>query len=70
MFNKFWFVWNEQRSLPRHKHPSLGDANREAERLARQHPGETFTVLRAVGTCTKNDVIWTSEEAHFDDLPF
>lgn len=46
---KFWFVWNPAAAVPRFRHPSKAEAQREAERLARQHPGQQFIVLKAVG---------------------
>lgn len=58
MQNKFWLVWNETRDPPRHKHYSLDDAKREAERLARNNAGQQFHVLEFVGTCQKRDVEW------------
>ena len=45
--NQFWLVYNPLRNMPRRQHTHEGSAIREAERLARLHPGETFIVLEA-----------------------
>lgn len=44
----FWFVWNPAGRNPQHRHDSRELAITEAERLARNHPGETFIVLQSV----------------------
>lgn len=31
--DKFWFVWNPHGLVPNHKHESLKEAEKEAERL-------------------------------------
>lgn len=70
---RFWFVWNPSASLPRHRHNSKADAQREAERLAALHPGHQFIVLKAVGgACSQ---ITPPEPIQFvtsdtDDIPF
>jgi hypothetical protein len=66
--SEFWMIWNEHRSAPTVKHRSDFIARQEAERLARQSPGESFHVLRLVGTVKVADVIWTLPRV--DDLPF
>ena len=63
----FWMVWNEARDVPRVKHESYESAKREAQRLARFSPGETFIVLRATDAFTKQDVQRTTLE---ERLPF
>jgi hypothetical protein len=49
---KFWMVWNPERSAPRFRHQSKGDACAEAARLSRRAPGEMFFVLAAVDAVT------------------
>ena len=44
----FWFVWNPLARIPQYRHPRQADAVSEAERLARQHPGQEFIVLQSV----------------------
>lgn len=63
----FWFVWNEARGLPRHKHWTPQEARQEAERLARENPGQHFHVLGLLGTCAHNAVTWTEPD---DEIPF
>lgn len=70
---KFWFVWNPQGNAPRHRHGSRSAADAEAMRLARQHYGQQFIVLKAVGgACSQEAPI---EPIKFvagdtDDIPF
>lgn len=52
----FWFVWNPQGHNPQHKHPTLDSALREAERLARINPGQTFIVLQSVQALTVDNI--------------
>ena len=64
---KFWLVWNERRGLPSHKHLTALEAKLEAERLARNNPGQNFHVLEWKGTATKVDIQWVDEQS---DIPF
>lgn len=45
---KFWMVWNPNGRQPRYEHINRQSADMEAERLARDNPGEQFFVLKAV----------------------
>lgn len=45
---EFWMVWNVNGRAPTHAHSSLEFAEKEATRLARAVPGETFVVLQAL----------------------
>ena len=58
----FWLVWNENGHAPTVKHLDLKSAEVEAERLARQNPGERFHVMALAGTCRCVDVLWTRQE--------
>lgn len=58
----FWVVWNPFRGPPTMKHESRDRAQAEAERLARENPGENFYVLAALSVSRKSDV----ETTHFD----
>lgn len=52
---KFWMVWRLNWSPPCAKHSTEESAIREAERLARNNPGETFVVLEAMkARCVEN----------------
>lgn len=73
----FFLVWNQAGRPPAYKHSSLADAQKEAERLARQNSGK-FYVLAAVG-CAEMTTLETQEfpfdrEAESaresDDIPF
>ncbi len=58
----FWLVWNESGHAPTFKHDSEESARREAERLARNNPGQQFHVLQVVGTCQHKAVEWHEYE--------
>lgn len=53
----FWMVWNEQGRLPAVKHTLYQRAVAEAERLARQCPGQRFYVLQATEMRCVNDMV-------------
>lgn len=44
---QFWVVWNDRQYPPTRKHWTLEEAQDEAERLARNNPGEWFYILKA-----------------------
>lgn len=67
---KFWFVWHEAHGLPRHKHQSMNEAFKEAERLARENRGKHFHVLEWRATCATDDVSWVRDEGLDDGIPF
>lgn len=52
----FWLVWNPQGYNPQHKHNTEDGAVREAERLARTNPGQTFIVLESVGALVVDNI--------------
>ena len=73
MAEKFFVVWNENAGPPRHKHKGIhaeDNARKEAERLARENPGETFHVLKLVDSCCKKEVFWSSDFADLGEVPF
>lgn len=53
--DKFWLVWRLGGGAPTVKHFDKADAEREAERLAKCNPGETFYVLKTVAAATAED---------------
>lgn len=69
---KFWLVWNETmggRSTV--KHSSCASAEREAERLARNHRGSTFAVMEVIGIVVVSDVRWERDPNAYDmSVPF
>jgi hypothetical protein len=73
--NPFWMVYGLGQGQPTWKHSSAHAATKEAERLARLHPGKTFIVLEAIGAVRKRDIeiipIGRGTQADLDDdIPF
>ena len=66
---RFWLVWNPAGRSPSHRHKSIEDAVKEAERLARQEPGQRFIVLEALRMCQVPElpIKWSELE---EPLPF
>lgn len=58
----FWMVIGS--GVPNFRHDSLESAKKEAERLAKQQPGQGFTVLESVATVKTVGVSW--EELRVD----
>lgn len=56
MGTKFWMVLG--RDVPKYRHATIAAAKNEAERLAKINPGNEFTVLEAVATCSVHSVNW------------
>ncbi|PZO66158.1 MAG: hypothetical protein DI635_00590 [Pseudoxanthomonas suwonensis] len=65
----FWLVWNPQGYNPQHKHNTLDGATREAERLARANPGQTFIVMESVGALVVDNIQRTDLRPG-SELPF
>jgi len=57
-----WFVWNPNGRVPHFEHSTTRNARLEAERLARQNPGQKFLVLQSVCEVVKDDVVWVEHE--------
>lgn len=53
---KFWMVLGL--ATPYYRHPSKQSAAHEAERLARNNPGQEFVVLESLATVVKSDLHW------------
>lgn len=65
----FWFVWNPGGRNPAFRHRSEESAVDEAERLARNNPGETFVVLESV--CARRvDSMLRIDMRASDGIPF
>lgn len=64
---KFWMVMGS--GAPTVKHYRLVDAEHEAERLARAHPGQHFTILVSMKTATRVDVAWEPNEDDSEAIP-
>lgn len=72
---QFWMVWNVGGCEPRYQHTSENNAIHEAERLAREHPGEAFVVLEAIHARKVSDMRSLnfrvpSPPGFDDDIPF
>jgi len=69
MIQTFWIVWNENGdrcNFPTRKHFSKAEANKEAERLAEKHKGESFSVMQLIGTVKTINIQWE----FVDNIPF
>lgn len=64
---KFWVVWNPNAGAPTVRHPTRDLAEREAERLAAQHPRDHFIVLEALSVSRTKTVV---TEPLYEELPF
>lgn len=65
--DKFWMVLGQ--GVPRVIHTREGLARSEAARLARLHPGESFTVLESIATVTVDNLKW-EDHIRDDEIPF
>ena len=45
----YWYVYNPAGFRPRYKHATAESAISESRRLAHEHPGQRFEVLRCIG---------------------
>lgn len=70
--NQFWMVWNPANNQPRYRHTTEADATTEAERLAREHPGDVFVVLEAVAARKCDNMLRANlRQGEFnDEIPF
>ena len=66
---EFWMVWRNNGASPTYQHGSKVSAIKEAERLAREFPNDTFVVLQAISRCKHNDVTWDHVNSD-DEIPF
>jgi hypothetical protein len=68
----FWLVWCPSAGPPNKQHGSRAGAHQEAERLARQSPGERFYVLEPVSESVRNEVTtrFFAGSSEDDAIPF
>ena len=60
----FFLVWNASTNETKHRHKTVGEAEKEAQRLSEEFPGFKFHVLMALGRCyTKKEVEQSAKEA-------
>lgn len=66
-----FLVWNPEANLPKVRHLTMGEARREAERLAKQHPGQRFFVMAPEGAAiVPPPVQWVPIDDPDFDTPF
>lgn len=65
-----YFVWNPEGYTPRQPHSSYDDAKREADRLARTYPGQSFVVLKPAGVAIVHTPPTYREFTDDDFIPF
>ncbi|QVN18966.1 hypothetical protein [Burkholderia pyrrocinia] len=67
----FWLVWSPSGAKPpTYRHGTPESAVREAERLAKLHPGETFVVLEPIAARCVDNMIRTTYVGGSMDIPF
>ena len=52
---------------PTYRHLTLTAASQEAERLAKQNPGQTFTILQSVASVRRTELLWSRHDADPQD---
>lgn len=70
--DKFWLVWRAGSPMTKFRHFEKQSAVGEAERLARQNPGETFYVLKTTAAVEAElpPVTHYKLTKESDELPF
>lgn len=63
----FYLVWNPAGYPPKYRHDTYKNAEQEATRLARLHPGQKFYVLAVACEAVCNDVTITRYQQEDDD---
>ena len=64
---RYWMVHGH--GMPSHMHESYESAAKEAKRLARVHPGQTFVVLESVKAFRKIEIQEMDMDGDYE-LPF
>lgn len=67
---RFWMVWREGSPTTKFRHYTRANAEIEAERLARQCPGETFYVLKSVAALASEPQPVKKLKLIKDEIPF
>ncbi len=52
----YYYVYRIGGEIPKVKHATQGEAQKEAERLAAQHPGRAFEILQCIGVSQTSKV--------------
>ena len=66
----FYLVWRDGGDAPVHKHKSVIRAENEAERLARQNPGQCFYVLTPTAMAVEKRVTIVRFDPLASEVPF
>ena len=69
----FYYVYRSDESRgPKIKHATLAEALTESERLANQHPGSVFEILKclAIVQCTQASTFWMDGEEPPEKPPY
>lgn len=66
----YWLVWREDGSPPTYRHRGPIEAQKEAERLARAHPGKSFVVLCPISRVTETRLQVENFDPTDDGIPF
>lgn len=66
----FYLVWRQGGGSPVVKHAHRDTAEREAEKLTRANPGEVFFVLAPVTRFVRSDIVRSTFDPGFDEIPF
>lgn len=68
----FWLVWSPTgHRPPSFKHPTKGEAETEAQRLAREHRGQIFVVLEPKSAWKVDDMVnIVYGDVAANDIPF
>ena len=70
---RFWLVWSPTGPTPpSFRHPTELSASKEAERLAREYPGNSFYTLEAKAFCEHQGFEWTvlEKNSELTSVPF
>jgi hypothetical protein len=67
----FWLVWSPSGSTPpKHRHLTEQQAVHEAERLAKEHPGQLFVVVESIAARRVDNMVRTEYTGGSLTIPF
>lgn len=66
----FWMVWRHNGNTPTYQHQDKASAVLEAQRLAKNNPGETFFVLKTTAAFVADLQPVKELKIVKDDIPF
>lgn len=68
LLKPFYLVWNPARSGPARQHPTFEEAFKEAERLGKSQPQDSFVILKSISINKPVDKREWRDYAHYDEL--